>query len=282
MSEKKLEKDQFNQKDKTGIDEYFTPRYGKPMAFGYTADIYRSGDRVLKVFSPEFSKAMVYREACVMACIEDCGIRIPSITAVREEGGFWLTESEFVEGRDMLTIIFGFLASGDAESAHGVIRRMAAIQAKINRTSANGLQDYKAYAASVIRENTHLTETTRTRTLELLKSLPDGNGICHGDFHPQNVIVNSADEVCVLDWVEAGGSHPACDPARTYMNLCYLPPVPLFQNPDLRLAQVYMDAYTEQSGLTREEILAWLPVHAAISYGEKAEWYSAQIRKHLL
>lgn len=279
---KKLEQGQFDQKDKAGIAAYFTPKYGEPIAFGYTADIYRTGDRVLKVFSPALDKALAYREAYVMSCVESAGISMPSILAVREEGGFQLTETEFVEGRDMLSLLFASLAEGDVDGAHALIREMAVLQAQVNRTHAPGLLPYKAYAADRIAGNEHLSAQTRERTLALLAALPEGNGICHGDFHPQNVLIHPSGKRYIIDWVEAGASYPACDPARSYMNLSYLPPVPPLQNPALRLAETYLDAYTSASSLTRQEILDWLPIHAAISYGEKADWYSSQIRAHLL
>lgn len=268
--------------DKTGIEAYFAPKYGKAIGFGFTADIYRDGQSVLKVFSPAFDKQAIFREAYAAACVEAAGVKSPAVYAVRREGGFYLTETAFVDGADMLSLLFGALAKDDLPEAYDLIRRMAALQADINRTSCPALPSYKLYAASCIRSGKRLTEDIRSRTLRYLEALPDGQGICHGDFHPQNVMVDQEGAMNVIDWVEAGSSHPACDAARTFMNLSCLPPVPVLQRPDLKLAQVYMEAYTEASGLSEEDIRAWLPVHAAINYNNKAPWYCEMIKQYLI
>lgn len=282
-SEKIMSQNQFNQKDKRGIPEHFTPKYGDPIAFGYTADIYRSGDRVLKVFSPEISKELVFREAYAMACIECAGINSPAVLAAYQEGGFWVVESEFINGVDMLSKIFEASVRGDVATVQDLIRHMAQLQAAIDHTSAKGLPSYKSYAADSIQVNKHLSQETIKKTLSLLQQLPNGDGICHGDFHPQNVLLlENGQSPYVIDWVEAGTAAPSCDPARTYMNLCHLPPVPPLMNPDLHMAEVYLDAYTSASGLTKDEILSWLPIHAAISYGEKEDWFNKQIAAYLL
>jgi len=44
-----------------------------------------------------------------------------------------------------------------------------------------------------------------------LRELPDGEALCHGDFHPRNVIVDG-DELTIIDWVDASSGPPAADP----------------------------------------------------------------------
>lgn len=47
-----------------------------------------------------------------------------------------------------------------------------------------------------------------------LRELPDGEALCHGDFHPRNVIVDG-DELTIIDWVDASSGPPAADLARS-------------------------------------------------------------------
>ncbi len=280
MSE--FKKEDFNQKDKSGIAEVFNSKYGEPIAFGYTADIYKSGDRAIKVFSGEFGKPEVFREAYAMACVEKAGVKIAKILDVHEEGGFWVTESEFIEGKDLLGGVFACSMQGNIAGAQDIIRRTAQIQADFNQRDAKGLPRYKDYAADVIRSSSYLEDGCKERTLSYLKELPDGCGIVHGDFHPQQVVADEAGELTVLDWVEAGAGALGCDAARTYMNFMFLPPVPPLMNPELKLAETYLEAYTEATGIMKEDIEKWLPIHAAISYGEKADWFNAGIKPYLL
>lgn len=47
-----------------------------------------------------------------------------------------------------------------------------------------------------------------------LKSLPEGDSVCHGDFHPDNVLL-SDDDVTIIDWMDASRGNPLADIART-------------------------------------------------------------------
>lgn len=277
-----FKKEDFNQKDKSGIAEYFSAKYGEPIAFGYTADIYKSGDRAIKVFSKDFGKFMVFREAYAMACVEKAGVPMAKILDVREEGGFWITESEFIEGEDLLKGVFACSMKGDAKGAQDIIRKTAKLQASFNQKTAWGLPKYKDYAEDVISASPYLDDGCKKRTIDYLHGLPEGNFIVHGDFHPQQVLMTAGGDMVILDWVEAGSAAVGCDAARTYMNYLHLPPVPPLQNPELKLAETYIEAYTQETGVSKETIEAWLPVHAAINFGEKEEWFNAGIKKYLL
>jgi aminoglycoside/choline kinase family phosphotransferase len=50
--------------------------------------------------------------------------------------------------------------------------------------------------------------------LSALASMPGGESLCHGDFHPDNVIL-SAEGPVVIDWVDATVGNPLADVART-------------------------------------------------------------------
>ena len=47
---------------------------------------------------------------------------------------------------------------------------------------------------------------------------PDGDRLCHGDFHPANVL-DAADGPMVIDWTLAARGDPAADVARTRLLL---------------------------------------------------------------
>jgi aminoglycoside phosphotransferase (APT) family kinase protein len=54
----------------------------------------------------------------------------------------------------------------------------------------------------------------RTRALERLAGLPDGNRLLHGGFHPANLL-RTTDGFVVIDWTNATSGDPAADVART-------------------------------------------------------------------
>ena len=47
-----------------------------------------------------------------------------------------------------------------------------------------------------------------------MKQAPEGDVLCHGDFHPQNIIYSSKGPV-VIDWSTATRGHPLADVARS-------------------------------------------------------------------
>ena len=50
--------------------------------------------------------------------------------------------------------------------------------------------------------------------LKALGVLPKGDRVCHGDFHPDNVLL-AGDEATVIDWIDSSRGNPLADVART-------------------------------------------------------------------
>lgn len=47
-----------------------------------------------------------------------------------------------------------------------------------------------------------ITDKEKNKISEYLNSFPDGNRICHFDFHPGNIIISS-DKPIIIDWMTA-------------------------------------------------------------------------------
>ena len=58
--------------------------------------IYRDGDRCIKVFNSEYSKADVLNEALNQARIEETGLNIPRVLEVTMIEGKWAIVTEFI------------------------------------------------------------------------------------------------------------------------------------------------------------------------------------------
>ena len=56
--------------------------------------IYRDGDRAIKIFNEEYSKADVLNEALNQARIEETGLNIPGVLEVTMIDGKWAIASE--------------------------------------------------------------------------------------------------------------------------------------------------------------------------------------------
>jgi aminoglycoside phosphotransferase (APT) family kinase protein len=103
-----------------------------------------------------------------------------------------------------------------------------------------------------------------------LAALPDGDTLCHGDFHPDNILLTPSGPA-ILDWTDATRGHPYADVARTSV---------MFQTADLPsqtsllirilfrfsrrlLHRTYLRHYLRLRGGTENEILQWLPIQRA-------------------
>jgi aminoglycoside phosphotransferase (APT) family kinase protein len=64
-------------------------------------------------------------------------------------------------------------------------------------------------------ESPLVPDDVRGRALELLETLPEGERLCHGDFHPANVLTGPDGEHRVIDWTGASRGDPAADVARS-------------------------------------------------------------------
>jgi len=119
-----------------------------------------------------------------------------------------------------------------------------------------------------------LSKGERERIIDYLASLADGDKLCHGDFHPDNIIVG--EYPWVIDWMNATVGSPAADVARTVILLTTgtLPN----GTPNLlkwiinkmrqRLIQTYIDEYLRLANMSYSKIESWILPVAAARLGE--------------
>ena len=81
--------------------------------------IYRDGDRAIKVFGADYSKADVLNEALNQARIEETGLNIPKVLEVTMIDGKWAIVSEFIKG------------NSDAEKLEGLIKAINDLKARV-------------------------------------------------------------------------------------------------------------------------------------------------------
>ena len=67
--------------------------------------VYRDGDRCIKVFNAEYSKADVLNEALNQARIEETGLKIPKILEVAMIDGKWAIISEYIKGKTLAQLM---------------------------------------------------------------------------------------------------------------------------------------------------------------------------------
>ena len=143
-------------------------------------------------------------------------------------------------------------------------RRLAQLHLRIHTARPSGIRSVRNRLERNIKRVTGFDPKIREDILSRVESLPRGNACCHGDFHPQNVLL--ADEPVIIDWLDAGRGHPAADVARTSLLLGFAD-----QEHRRTLSAFraifrwwYLRFYRERSRISREQVRAWeLPVAVA-------------------
>jgi aminoglycoside phosphotransferase (APT) family kinase protein len=229
-------------------------RLGPLIGSGKEAEVFDAGDRVVKLYRATAAapKRAAFREASILALVESLGLPTPSVHAVGQIDGRWGIAMTRAEGPPLANAIH----SPDQVAA--CLERMARLQIAIHSQPGTHFGSLKARLAANIGRAGMLGEVLQRRLLHGLAALPEGDRLCHGDFHPWNILGPPGREV-VVDWLDACAGDPAADVCRTYV---LIRPVA----PDLAMA--YVETYAAAAGEGRDRILAWLRFVAAARLAE--------------
>lgn len=255
-------------------------RPGRMIGAGGTAEVYAlDGERILKLFRPSFPKALAAQEFENARAVGRCGLPTPEATALVDYRGRSGIIYRRADGRSILA---GMLLPWKTA---GYARLLAALHAQVHLKSAGGLRAYRQVLARSIRSCGMLTAEEKTALCGRLSKLPDGDRLCHGDFHPDNVLLSSGGPV-ILDWMTACAGDPAADVARTALIL-QTAEIPgglprllrLFvERRRQKLHDDYLCEYFRLTGMTRERMDAWLlPIAAARLVENRPEKESARL-----
>lgn len=260
---------------------------GSPIAYGRTAEIYPwgEGDRqVLKLFYAWFSKEGVYHEARVARAVQAAGLDVPAVDdivdVVEVDGRLGLVYERLAGvpmGRRMETQPWTLVRQS---------LRLAELHVRMrDAVGIAGLPPQRERIERKVGAAKGLRPALRQRVLAALAGMPDGDRLCHGDFHPWNVIV-SGDRTTVIDWIDATRGNPLADVARTSVILAGVPAMTEMVTWRDRLFvgwahRIYLHRYFELRPGGEEEVHAWLPIAAAARMSEDipglAGWLSAQV-----
>ena len=211
--------------------------------------IYRDGDRCIKVFNAEYSKADVLNEALNQARIEETGLNIPKVLEVTMIDGKWAIVSELIKGKTLAQLM-----EENPEKKAEYIDLLVDIQMNIHSKTCALLNKLKDKMSRKIAA-TELDATTRYDLHTRLEGMPKHNKVCHGDFNPSNIIITEDGTPYILDWSHATQGNASADVARTYL-LFWL-------NGDINGAELYLDTFCQKSDTAKQYVQKWMPIVAA-------------------
>lgn len=229
---------------------------GPPLACGRTAEIYAWGDgQILKLFHPQFTVNV--REAELARSIHAIGIRTPAVGELMEIAGRPGILYERIDGISQLQRF-----QKQPWRLVGITRQLAELHADMHMRLAPGLPSQRQRILRRI-EGSALPEKLRATALQVLTSLPDDDKLCHGDFHPDNILHTTQGPV-IIDWMDATAGNPLADVARTYMILRFSglparqPARWLQQQLRSRMCAIYLQHYRHLRPFDPQQLERWL------------------------
>lgn len=223
-----------------------------------TKTIYRDGDKTIKLFNTDYSKADVLNEALNQARVEETGLNIPKIHEVTKLDGKWAIVYDFIPGKSFDTIM-----KENPEKLDDYLDTFVELQLDMHDQRAPGLKKLKDKMHDKISSSS-LNATIRYELHTRLEGMPKHVKLCHGDFNPSNIIIRDDGIPFILDWSHATQGNASADVARTYL---------LFRLAgEKETANKYLDLFCKKSDTAKQYVQKWLPIVAASqSVKEKPE-----------
>jgi aminoglycoside phosphotransferase (APT) family kinase protein len=262
---------------------------------GRTAEIFSWGDgRVLKLFRAGSPAAHALREMNTFRCVHEAGLPCPAVYPSRDHAdglvrigdrlGFVMDR---VDGPSMLSVL-----AARPWLLVRYARMLAAVHRSLHLREVPGLPSQRERFRQVIELiRSDVGNERASRIQQALEALPDGRVVCHGDFHPDNVLLSSSGPM-IIDWGPATAGNAAADIAWTeylFRHGGYPPGMTRRQRAILFLLRraflvFYRRAYVRRRSFDWSAVRAWAPVIAAIRLGdripEEREPLLASLRQH--
>jgi uncharacterized protein (TIGR02172 family) len=188
---------------------------------GREAEIYEWNDdaqqspQILKLYFSGQSGRGIERDLESSRTVAKAGIPTPAVYGeiVELDGRLGLVY-ERIDGRPMLEMMAGNLLRIRSYS-----RLVADLHFSLHAPKVSGLRPVKEKLKQDISRANAITDDEISALLDLTDSMPDGDRIYHGDFHPDNIIFRTAEQggPVIIDWSNAGSGDPLADVARTHL-----------------------------------------------------------------
>lgn len=211
--------------------------------------IYRDGERCIKVFDSDYSKADILNEALNQARIEETGLNIPKILGVDIVDGQWAIEYEYIEGETLASLM-----EKNPEKLEEYLELLVDVQLDIHSRKAPLLSRLRDKMNRKINETT-LDATTKYDLHTRLEGMPKHKKVLHGDLNPSNIIITPDGTPFIIDWAHATQGNASADAARTYLIFC------LEDKKDM--ANKYLELFCKKSDTARQYVQKWMPIVAA-------------------
>lgn len=221
--------------------------------------VYREGNKVVKLFVPNHSKASILNEALIHARVEEStNLKMPKLLEVSTIENRWALVQEYIEGTTLEELI-----NENPEKLDEYLDLFVKIQLDILDHKVPLLNRIKDKFKRKLTDSTILNENTRYELLQRIEGMKNHTKLCHGDLNPSNIIMTDKGEYYIIDWAHATQGNASADAARSYL---------LFSlERDKETADKYLDKFCKASEIDKKNVLRWIPLVAATQLMKEKE-----------
>ncbi len=213
---------------------------------GNTAEVYDAGDgKVCKLFVAGYPKEAVEHEYENAVFMMNSGIAVPKVYQMVEKNARYGIVYQQITGKSLLKWLY---ENGKGEEC---IKMFAGLHKKVLACKCRQGISYKDLISIIINGRDQ-------KILNILSSLPDGDTLCHGDFHLDNILIDQNQNLTLID----------------FMNVCYGPA-------EYDIARSYFFIAGAASANPQDEELSRMAAQAAGFYLECMETSFEKIEKYL-
>lgn len=256
----------------------------RKIGVGRQAEVYENDNGLaVKVYNSSVSIKHIEYEADISERVTEVCKKAPRFYGIWHQDERYGLQFELIKG-EMLS---------NQMSRHMLhIRRYARELGKLHReiheNSITGLQSATDKFEWRLHQYKSLDPNVLSILLEFLKN-SQTELLCHGDLHPDNVMIDKQGEMKVVDWVDAYCGNPLSDVARTHYLLskgispekksCSVRFIESFAKKII--AKEYLNSYFKNKPIPKREFEMWQLIIQVCRCTEGIEEEKAYLRKSI-
>jgi len=215
---------------------------------GATTTIYRDGNTAVKLYV-DAPVDEADNEATRQQFAYNAGLPVPAVYGTRKlKDNSIALDMEYIAGRPLVQ------PGMDRDKRNQAIQVLVNLQCEVHKVHASSLPKLTDRLAWRIKTVEYLDEPQKGDLLSFLHIMDgDFDNLCHGDFHPHNILYDGSKH-WIVDWVDAAAGNPLADACRTYL---------IFKQYMSRSAGIYLRTFCKESKSKQDDVLKWLPIIAA-------------------
>lgn len=213
--------------------------------------VYRDGDKTIKLFCENYSKADILNEALNQARVEEgTDLYVPMLHEVTKIDNRWAIVTQYVEGTPL-----NVLMERKPEKIDEYMELFVRIQMTILSKKVPLLSSIKDKFKRKLNNAANINDNIRYELLHRLEGMKNHTKLCHGDFVPNNIIIKDNGEYHIIDWAHATQGNASADAARTFLQFS--------MQGKTELAEKYLEEFSKQSTIDKQNVQRWIPIVAA-------------------